>query len=284
MCELRENPTDPMLVKHAHLRKEYIKPALRELAKEWKKVMKHGLTGELRRENETLWEREILDASDHTSILCEGTFGTMKLKRKRTGGSMSYARESAQVNAAMSNPWKVERAMMAEERVVLNMLANRRPVVKKLAAWALATTTAVASSTMRRALRAQEKQCNEAAQEYADSLVLWECEACSLEEIQEEFDAIQFASPQAKFLHEQLRILTIGWGYKDLALLRHHNNSDPCSVCDSCEPDKLKHQLAHLLEVRRRVEARGGKPSVAPPPPDLPTFAPTSTVPHTNRS
>jgi hypothetical protein len=266
MQELRSNPTDPLLVKHKDLRKEYIKPGLTALAKEWEKVMKHGLTGELRRENETPWEREILDASDHTSILCEGTFGTMSARRIASGRAMSYARESAQVNAAMSNPWKVEREMMAEERVVLNMLAHKRPVVRKLAAWGVATKTAVASSTMRRTLRAQEKECDDAAQEYADAMVLWLCDACSVEEIKQHFGDLKFAGPQAKFLQEQLRILTVGWGYKDLALVRHRNNSDACKVCGSCEPDKLKHQLQHLLTVRRRVEDRGGKPSVAPPP------------------
>jgi hypothetical protein len=143
-------------------------------------------------------------------------------------------------------------------------LAHRAPVKKKFALWADSAGTAVAASLMRRTLRAQEKECDDAAQEFANAQILYMCEVYSVAVIRKHHDELGSFKRQKIFLDDQLAIMTTGWGYSDLALLKHRNNTDPCSVCDSRESDRRLHLLEHVLKVRVRVEERGGKPPAPP--------------------
>ena len=117
---------------------------------------------------------------------------------------------------------------------------------------------------MRRTLRAQEKECDDAAQEFANAQILYTCEVYSVAVIRKHHDELGSFKRQKMFLDDQLTIMTTGWGYSDLALLKHWNNTDPCSVCDSRESDRRLHLLEHVLKVRARVEERGGKPPAPP--------------------
>ena len=100
---------------------------------------------------------------------------------------------------------------------------------------------------------------------YADAQVLWLCDVCSIEEIKQEFEALQVPKHQRIFLEEQLLIITAGWGYKDLVFGRHRNNTEPCSVCDSTDADRMQHLLQHTLVRHQPPETSFGIwSSVAP--------------------
>ena len=96
------------------------------------------------------------------------------------------------------------------EKRVLHMLAHRAPVKKKFTLWADSTATAVAASLMRRTLRAQEKECDDAAQEFANAQILYTCEVYSVAVIRKHHDELGSFKRQKMFLDDQLTIMTTG--------------------------------------------------------------------------
>ena len=70
---------------------------------------------------------------------------------------------------------------------------------------------------MRRALRAQERECDDAAQEFANAQILYTCVVYSVAVIRKHHDELGSFKRQKMFLDDQLTIMTTGWGYSDLA-------------------------------------------------------------------
>jgi hypothetical protein len=264
MQELRVAPLDDMLTKHQHLEKEYM-PVLKALKDKWEAVNEQGMVGETRGENDTVYLREIYDRCNHTTMGAERTFAVSKERREAMGGGAAHDREAAAVQLALNEPFKIVDAMLPEERAVMMELPFKKQVKARLGQWGKLTETKVRASTMRRALRAQDEETEKAAQEFANAKVLWECEVCTVEDMEKEIEELKFKTKQKVFMDEQLFIMTTGWGNQDLKF-KHKNNGEACAVCDCKASDRMVHLKAHMLRVRVRAEERGGKPRSAPYP------------------
>jgi hypothetical protein len=87
MAEKREHPTDAIFLhEDAHAAVGELIPAmLTAMAKEWRKMLEHGIGGSLRPACRTEWQKDILDRVKHSTMLSESNLAAVKALRRTLG-------------------------------------------------------------------------------------------------------------------------------------------------------------------------------------------------------
>ena len=231
-------------------------------------MMKKSREGSLRVECRTAWQAEVLDWVSASSMHSESTFGVMKQVAAimQTG---SQAGKAARVNARLSKIWEVwDRLSDLEKFVAFRRLPELRRQLREHDTLMQKRHDAAAA---RRAERHVDAVCKAAAEEYANAREYYKCDVWKASKVDAELKQLEFKYSRIAAMVEQMQILVVGYGYKQLAMQKNARADDAahCGHCCAAFDDYPAHLEAHLKWALAECEKLGGKPKGGPPHPQL---------------
>ena len=119
----------------------------------------------------------------------------------------------------------------------------------------------------KRRLRALEEEVKRAAKEYANAKVYWKAKRFDLcaSTLGKELKGLNFKYQKMELLLNQMEIILIGGGFKDLEF-KKGKKGEHCTVCGHANDDELAHLTAHVKKCYCKIRSRGGWPKAPPRP------------------
>ena len=229
--------------------------------------MAYGLTGTLRDSCRTPWMAALLRQCTGHTMTAESVLGRMKAaQKKRHTGNDPGAK--AIVNAKMSKVLDMEAKMSPAEREVVDLLLRQK--LEHFELWDDTNQAAADAAEAERALRDMEKRTKAAARGYANAKVYHACSLLPAKDIAGDLKQKEIGA--VGVFDEQMKIITVGYGHKDLAFRPRPLKKD-LEICQDCCPgcgaewgDVSNHRQKHIVWAHSKVDDRGGKPDEPPLP------------------
>ena len=179
----------------------------------------------------------------------------------------SDAGGKAIVNAKVSKVLEMEARMSHQERLVVDKFVRTK--LEHFALFDDKNQKMADAAEATRALRDMEKQTKAAAKEYANAKVYYDCELLPAKSVAEDLKQKEIGA--VGVFDEQMKILTVGYGMKDVAFrpkpLKKQQDlcQDCCTCCGASWDDVSAHRQKHIVWAHGKLAERG-KPDEPPLP------------------